>query len=48
MCDCQERHRDPAVTEPVDELLMEGHLRVTRELLNFLTPDQKVNTPQTQ
>ncbi|XP_043240414.1 probable ubiquitin carboxyl-terminal hydrolase FAF-X isoform X2 [Amphibalanus amphitrite] len=38
----KERHRDPSVTEPVDELLMEGHLRVTRELLAFLTPEQKL------
>ncbi|XP_037075311.1 probable ubiquitin carboxyl-terminal hydrolase FAF-X, partial [Pollicipes pollicipes] len=37
----KERHRDPTVTEPVDELLMEGHLRVTRELMAFLSPDQK-------
>lgn len=38
----QARHADPAVTEPEDERLMEGHLRVTRELMAFLTPDQKV------
>ena len=41
----QEQHRDPSAPEPVDELLMEGHLRVTRELLTFLTAEQKASDP---